>query len=438
MRILVWPAWLALLSGADPLVMQADAYAAMPVEKRTFPNGLRVLVLPRGEVPWCAVTTVLVGGSHQDPPGKSGLAHLAEHLLFEGDAPGSLDARAEKLGMRSNAFTLPDYVVLVDEFSPAVVDEALAIHAGRVKTRVIPGPRLQREKNVVLDERRLRVLDPPLGQADEELLRVLWGTHPFARPILGRVEEMMSIDVAVLDSFSRMRLTPETTVVAIVGHLDAGRTWNAVERAFGTWKRPLPPPVPLHAPTLPETIPAGKGRLELQGTVEAVMYASVASSRGSQSEPADRLLAQLLEGDAARHLSQNRGEWPLDLTTEYRAQMQAGELVMTLYPTPPMSLADAEGALDWLFGAYARLGPTADALANARAQIAARHQQALQIHVNLAERLAADEALSGRWDEEQAQLRRMAHVHVDEVRARAAALRSGRRAVMVQSLRTRP
>ncbi|MEW5847256.1 MAG: pitrilysin family protein [Myxococcota bacterium] len=412
----------------DPWIDElARVYQAQPVQERTLPNGMRVLVLPRGTTPWCAVATVLPGGAREDPAGLGGLAHLAEHLMFESEAGSdkkNTDVMAESLGMRSNAFTLADYTVLIEEFSPAVLERALGIHLLRLQAATFEEYHLVREKKVVADERRFRVSEPPLGRAEEMLLALVWQGHPYGRPVLGAPVEVGAIRSDDIRRWMRNRVRPERAVMALVGRVDPTRALQTAERVLGAWARGAadngmaPPEPPAHPPTTTRDA-------TMDSSVDAVMWAAAAAPLGSVDESADRMLSRLLEGDPYYRLANPPEDMPgIEVQAEYRAALHHGEMVATVTPHGDVDVVTAARALQSALTLFAEQGAATESVVAARTRVAADHQRELEIHASLAERLAVDRALLGRWQVEADRLRALAGLGPQDVRRRAAALKA--------------
>ncbi|MBI5496214.1 MAG: insulinase family protein [Deltaproteobacteria bacterium] len=421
-------ALLAWMAGAAPVPAWVEegarSWETRARVEAVLDNGLRVVVVPRGRVPWCGMATVVPGGATTDPPGRSGLAHLAEHLLFEsgGGAGPRSDAHAEALGLRSNAFTLGDYTVLVEEFSPAVLREAVAVHAARLARLEFTDADLAREKRVVADERRFRVEEPPLAAADEGVVARLWGAHAFGRPVLGWPAEVAAIAPAEVRAWASAHLEPGRSVLVLAGAVDPAEALPVLRAAMTSWRpatvlpgapRPGPPPGPVDA------------RLSvMRGRAGAVVWGARAAALGSPGEAVDRVLARLLDGDAAARLPDPPSPGPgTEFHTEYRPQAHHGDLVITAQAPEPGHADLVEAHLAAVLAALADGGPAPGALDAARGYVVTSLQKEVGWHVGLAERLAVDTALLGRPGAHAARQRDVWGVRSLDVRRRAEALR---------------
>jgi predicted Zn-dependent peptidase len=410
---------------------QAERFAALDVRERTLANGLVVLTLRRGTVPWCGLALVLPGGARTDPVGQSGLAHLAEHLLFEtgASAGGATDPdhATERLGARVNAFTLADYTVLVEEFSPAVLDRALDLLVTRLGRPAFGVDELVREKRVVADERRFRVEEPPLGQAEELLATWTWHHHPAGRPVLGLPAEVDGLDGGSVRRWLRSHVRPEGAVVAVVCPRDAEDTAARVTRALGRWQAGGGPGrwAAAAPPVAPEGAAPAPAVLVVDSPVEGLLWSAAAAPLGGVEESVDRVVAALLDGDPARRLvAPPAGLEALEWHAEYRPDLVAGTLFVTAHAGGGEGCGVGGPWVEEVLASLTDHGPTDAALATTRRWVASEHQRSSELASALAERLAVDRALLGRWDVEAARLRALAGVTAGQVRARARAIAS--------------
>lgn len=411
---------LMLLLLAQTSALPVPPALALPIHRTVLPNGHRVLVVPRGNAAWCAVATVFPGGSHADPVGRSGLAHLAEHLLFEETATRA-DRDAESLGMLSNAFTLEDHTVLVDEFSPAVLDQALALHVDRfIQPAPLSAGQLQREIEVVMDERRFRVDEPPTGRAEEQVVAQLWNPSPWGRPVLGWPVELQALRVEDVRRWMATTLAPARAVTVVVGAVDPAQVSRLLTSRLTTW-HPTPPTTP---PVLAASIPTPAPVVRVSGPQPAVVLALKAADEGTPEAAADAVLARMLSGAPV-------GDAQLEL--DVRPRTQGSTVLWVVMPEGGGRQQTAAQVWDqvgpWLRAAAAGEAPQ-DVVESMRLAAAWEHVRSIQGHGALAQQLAADEALrSGPpWTFHKAQ--HMARVTPQQLARRAQAWLSQRPAAV--------
>ncbi|RME84272.1 MAG: insulinase family protein, partial [Zetaproteobacteria bacterium] len=176
----------------------AMAAAAAPV-RTVFPNGLTLVVEEDHAAPVAIVEIWVRAGGRDEAPGKTGLAHMLEHMMFEGThklAPGAFSKRIEAFGGRDNAFTSHDYTAYFEIVPAERLDEALTLEFDRFTDLVIRDDVFRRERRVVMEERRMRLEDDPTARFFEELSAAALKLHPYRNPVIGWMQ-----DIA--------RLTPE-------------------------------------------------------------------------------------------------------------------------------------------------------------------------------------------------------------------------------------
>src|SRR5688572_14336678 len=177
---------LATLLSATPAAAQ-DAPAAapdeisFPVREEKLENGLLVLLAPDRTLPLISCQIYYRAGSRNEHTGITGIAHLFEHMMFNGAkryGPKQFDTVLEALGGVSNAFTTSDYTGYFEEFPPAGLDTVLDLESDRMQNLTISRQILDNEMSVVREERRLRTEDQPSGMAEEIIRSQMFMAHP--------------------------------------------------------------------------------------------------------------------------------------------------------------------------------------------------------------------------------------------------------------------
>jgi predicted Zn-dependent peptidase len=249
----------AAARGASTLVDNRKTSAealAVKSERFVLPNGLVVLLSPDPTLSSVLVWTTFRAGTLYEPPDRSGLAHLAEHLMESGPTPetdylGLLERRRARY---VNAATGFDHMT----FEAVVPAEELpaAIWVAAERLRVLPGvvdaPTVERSKRIIAQERAVRLVDRPYGLVDEHLYRKLYpGRHPLRGGVVGLPDELASCTVEDVRAFVAERLVPANGILTVVGRFDPEVARGLVERTLGALpagKRSAPPVFP--QPTL--------------------------------------------------------------------------------------------------------------------------------------------------------------------------------------------
>src|SRR3954468_18277118 len=142
-----------------------------PVHEASLRNGLQIRISESHDVPVVAVYTFFRVGSRNERPGITGISHLFEHMMFNGAkryGPKEFDRVLESHGGRSNAYTSTDLTVYYDEFAPEALERVLDLESDRMESLAIAPKILTSEREVVLEERRVRVDNDITGMMDEE------------------------------------------------------------------------------------------------------------------------------------------------------------------------------------------------------------------------------------------------------------------------------
>lgn len=322
-----------------------------------FPNGIHLLCLPRPELLSISLQIWTRVGSMDEPAGASGMSHLLEHLMFRGTAnfpDGEFDAILARKGGMNNAFTSEDFTVYTDYLVAEGLAEALCLEADRFAHLEIGEEVFGTEREVVLEERSLRVDSNPLGRVYEELQKAAFPDHPYGWPVIGWREDLLKLDAAQLMAHYRRTVEPEKLLVVVAGGCDVTTAGELVGRTFalqipGNGKT-RPPVWPVLCP--PEPVPPLPGRtLSFQDrSGYSYMLAAFRFPReGHPDYEAAELLSRLLgQGDSSRlhdyFVRQTR--LALEVWTSYESQTRDHPLFhLGLASTDDFETEDRKGAL---------------------------------------------------------------------------------------------
>lgn len=236
-------ATVALLFFATAGAGQTSAAVFNP-ESFRLDNGLQVVIVPNHRAPVATLIVYYKVGAMDEPPGKSGLAHYFEHLMFKGTktlAPGEFSATVARNGGRDNAFTSQDYTGYVTSFAADRLDLILKLEADRMTGLRLTPEDIEPERRVVLEERLSRVDNNPRAQLAEQAASALYANHPYRIPIIGWEHEIKALTRADLLAFYRAWYTPNNAVIVISGDVTAAEVKPMVTKHFaGLPSRPLP------------------------------------------------------------------------------------------------------------------------------------------------------------------------------------------------------
>ena len=203
---------------------------------RTLPNGLRVILVPDPRVPSVAINIAYRVGGKDDPAGRSGFAHLFEHLMFKGTArsgPETIDRLTEDVGGFNNAFTTEDITNYYEVIPSNHLERLLWAEADRLAGLVVNDANFVTEREVVIGEYDQRILAEPYGMLDELVNREAYTLHPYRRGVIGSPAELNAASLDDVVAFHRTYYRPDNAVLVVAGDLDVDRTLNWIETYFG-------------------------------------------------------------------------------------------------------------------------------------------------------------------------------------------------------------
>ncbi|MEE8394286.1 MAG: pitrilysin family protein, partial [Rhodospirillales bacterium] len=215
-------------------------------------NGMQVVVVPNHRVPVVTHMVWYKAGSADDPPGKSGIAHLLEHLMFKGTnklKPGEFSEILARNGGQENAFTSRDYTAYYQSVAVDRLELVMEMEADRMTNLVLGGEDVETEKRVILEERRQRTDNNPGSILAEHLSAALFLNHPYRRPIIGWQHEIEGLTLADALSFYRRWYAPNNAILTVAGDITAEELRPLAEKYYG--RIPSVPAVARSRPTEP-------------------------------------------------------------------------------------------------------------------------------------------------------------------------------------------
>ncbi len=241
-----------------------------PLAEHTLANGLRVIVSEDHAVPNVAVNLWVGVGSRHEAPGRTGFAHLFEHLMFQGSrnvASGEHFSALMDEGARLNATTWFDRTNYFETVPTGALDLALWLEADRhgYLLDAVNQENLDNQRDVVKEEKRQRYDNVPYGTALIDIYATSFPVdHPYHHPTIGSMEDLDAATVEDVHAFFRAHYGPNNTVLTLVGDVTPEQGFAAAERYFGHL-----PPIELHErPRLAQLAPlAAPVRLDRVGDV---------------------------------------------------------------------------------------------------------------------------------------------------------------------------
>jgi zinc protease len=232
-------AWLSLPALAQPVTL-----APLVLRERTLTNGLQVVAVPQAGAGTVSVQVWYRVGSKDDPAGRSGFAHLFEHMMFKRtkNLPDeAFDRLTEDVGGGNNAFTASDVTVYHSDVPANHLERLLWAEAERMVNLQVEQGSFVSERDVVKEEYRQGVLADPYGRLFNALPELAYIRHPYKRPTIGNIAEL---DAATLDDVKRFHATyyrPDNALLIVAGGFDPADLDRWVDRFFAPLARPATP-----------------------------------------------------------------------------------------------------------------------------------------------------------------------------------------------------
>jgi zinc protease len=245
------------LLAAESPVAAAVRPPKMPYQMMALPNGLRVILSEDHSTPIAHVSVHYHVGSKNERPGRTGFAHFFEHMMFKGSQnvePESHTSIIASVGGRSNAYTTEDETVFWQTFPAQYLPMVLWLEADRMATLRIDDEAFRREREVVKEERRMRVENQPYGRLSEIIFDHAFTTHPYKHPTIGSMADLEAASVNDVREFHRTFYVPENATVTIVGDFDMAQANKMVDQYFGRVPkgRAVPRDIPKEPPQTKE------------------------------------------------------------------------------------------------------------------------------------------------------------------------------------------
>jgi zinc protease len=266
-------------------------------------NGLTILILRDQKAPVLSFHTWYRVGSKHEKPGKTGLAHLFEHLMFNETKHvrrGQLDRLIESAGGETNAATWVDWTHYQSELPASELPLIVRLEADRMQNLVLRKPQVDSEKEVVANERRFRVEDDIEGQVSELVYATAFKQHPYRWPTIGWMEDIESFTPQDCEQFYRTYYAPNNATIVITGDVDEAEALALIQKHYGKIPRArLPRFTPGHEP--PQR---SERSLELQRPTPAAKLALAyrGPSFRDRDYPALALASEILFGGRSSRL----------------------------------------------------------------------------------------------------------------------------------------
>ena len=204
-------------------------------------NGLKIVVVENWRAPVVTHMVWYKVGAADETPGKSGIAHFMEHLMFKGQkskisgdiAPGDFSKIIRSLGGNDNAFTTQDYTAYYQSVASEYLGKVMAMEAGRMEGMAPTREEVASENKVILEERRMRTDNDPGARLREQIMYALFPNHPYGTPIIGWLKEMAGLTYEDAMSFHASYYVPNNAILVVSGAVKAEDVVKLAEETYG-------------------------------------------------------------------------------------------------------------------------------------------------------------------------------------------------------------
>jgi zinc protease len=352
--LLLGVAALPTLAGAQTAPSPARTESVKPIAftTRTLPNGLRVYAIRDTTTPNVSVQVWYDVGSKDDPKGRSGFAHMFEHLMFKATrnlVPEQMDRLTEDVGGYNNASTADDYTNYFEVVPANHLQRLLFAEADRMAALVVEPKSFASERDVVKEELRQRTLAQPYGKLFAIYYPELaYSVHPYARPGIGSLEELESAGIDDVRAFHATYYRPDNAVLVVAGNFDPAQLNRWVDQYFANIKRPATaiPRVTVQEPARTEAV--SRTVYEPNTPLPAVLISYHIPPERSADTPALMVLNAILSAGESSRLYEDlvyRDQLAQSASTFLDTKQSTGNIVLYAMMASGKPVAEGEAAL---------------------------------------------------------------------------------------------
>src|SRR5437764_4150853 len=269
----------------------------------TLPNGLTVVLSEDDSTPIVHVNLTYHVGSKNEKPGRTGFAHLFEHMMFKGSKnvdPEAHTSLISSVGGQSNAYTTDDETVFWETVPSQYLPLALWLEADRMATLKIDKDTFTNERDVVKEERRMRIDNQPFGRLNEIIYDQAFTTHPYKHATIGSMVDLEAASIDDVLDFYHTYYVPSNATLVLVGDFDSTQAAQLVNQYLGRVpkaQREVPRDIPKEPPQTKEK----RATLEEPWPLPAVVVAYHITSDGNPDSYPLHIAAKVIsEGESSR------------------------------------------------------------------------------------------------------------------------------------------
>jgi zinc protease len=380
------------LAAAASAFAQSKSTVNIPFERMTLPNGLEVILSPDHSVPQVAVDVWYHVGSKNEVTGRTGFAHMFEHVMFTGSGHvpyGMHDRLTEGVGGNNNGSTTNDRTNYYEIVPSNYLESALWLESDRMGFLLdkLDEAKFKAQRDIVQNERRQGTDNQPYGRAFEIMTTALYPeSNPYSWPVVGYLSDLQKAGVDDVKDFFRQYYAPSNATISIVGDFQPAQAKAWVTKYFGDLRKGTP----ISRPTVPTVSLATEKRLVFEDRVQVPRLYMTWPSIGDDNDDvyAAQFLAQILAGSRTARLTKALvydNQSAASVGAFNRGNENAGTFGLTITPRPGHTLAEVEATADSVIARFKQEGPTAEELAKTSAGIEFGYVSQLQSNLGKAD-----------------------------------------------------
>ncbi|MGB6252600.1 MAG: pitrilysin family protein [Bradyrhizobium sp.] len=381
-RVSLFAGMIAALAVSPNAATAETTATPAPPASFTLGNGLRVVVIPDHRTPVVTQMIWYKVGSADETPGKSGLAHFLEHLMFKGTSKhpaGEFSQTVLRIGGNENAFTSADYTGYFQRVPREQLGKMMEFEADRMTGLVLKDENVLPERDVVLEEFNMRVANNPEARLAEQIMAALYLNHPYGRPVIGWHQEIEKLNREDALAFYKRFYAPNNAILVIAGDVDPDEVRPLAERTFGVVA--AQPAIPAQRirpqepePAAPRTVTLSDPRVEQPGLRRYYLVPSSTTAAPGESAALD-VLAQLMGGGSNSYLYRRLViDQPLavNATAAYQGvSLDATQFSISAAPRAGVTFAQVEQAIDDVIADIGQNGVRSEDLESVKTQLIA-------------------------------------------------------------------
>ena len=397
-RVLSALALVLTIALAQPLIGQKKSSASdsirIPFETYKLPNGLTVILSEDRTTPTVTVDVWYHVGSKNEVLGRTGFAHLFEHVMFTGSGHvpyGLHDKLTEGVGGSNNGSTNNDRTNYFEIIPSNYLESALWIEADRMGFLLdkLDIAKLNAQRDIVKNERRQGVDNQPYGRVSEIFSAAMYPKdHPYSWPVIGYMTDLTAASEEDVKSFFRLYYAPNNATLAIVGDFDPAQTKAWIQKYFGD----LPKGQTVQRPSVPLGKLTANKRLVYEDRVQVPRLYIQWPTVGFKNDDsyALSLMASILSGSRTSRLQKALvydSPKASGLFSFQNSSEDVGVFQLTVIPRPEATLTELEVAVDEILQKFRAEGPTAEELQKAKSGLELNFLRGLESNLGKAEQL---------------------------------------------------